>query len=424
MSLKHVNLCLPFSFLLLSGFLALRPQQAQAQAFEPGLVVVSAGDTLRGEVENSYWKEAPASIRYRASAGQPITTYRAQQLRAVSFPQGRYFRREVLPFPTLDAATSGAGTASGSQPDSLLAEVLVDGPATLMRVVKAGTAHFYVRRTGQPVVEMSARRVQRKNAQGQLVLVDGNDYRNQLSLYFIDCPTASQAVAKAKFTADGLTSVVQAYNQDCSPSRQAGRNLLLQAAPRRRTSLQGGVLLGARYNYIQTDKACLDCQLHPWAGFYADLFQPSRRTALYGELSLTSFDMQGLGYVRNSYTQTLIVYKGLIGTARLGFRFFLPLAHENQLVLGLGYELNKVLDYTLTSDGSPVNTQGETPEFVSPTLLPNLSIGWRRQRLTLMLDGQAYNGTSGTRSLLFGGSSALRASAAYRLGRHPDAARQ
>ena len=124
--------------LLLASFLS------HAQAYEPGLLVRSTGDTLRGEIENSFWVEPPAFIRFRAAPGSTSQLFQPRQLRAVSFSGGRYFRYEAL---SIDHA---AETRLDVLPrenhpdirtDSLLAEVLLAGPATVLRVVLPSSTH-------------------------------------------------------------------------------------------------------------------------------------------------------------------------------------------------------------------------------------------------------------------------------------------
>lgn len=70
---------------------------AHAQAYEPGLLVKSNGDTVRGQVENRFWTEPPAFIRFRVTPASAPQQFQPRQLRAVSFSSGRYFRFEVLP---------------------------------------------------------------------------------------------------------------------------------------------------------------------------------------------------------------------------------------------------------------------------------------------------------------------------------------
>ena len=133
--------------------------QSPAQVYEPGLLVRANGDTLRGELENGFWAEPPAFIRFRRAPGSASELFRPRQLRAVSLTGGRYFRYEALPIDhaaetRLDMLREGI--VHGVQVDSLLAEVLIEGPTMLWRVAQLWAVHFLVRRPGQPVLEMSA----------------------------------------------------------------------------------------------------------------------------------------------------------------------------------------------------------------------------------------------------------------------------
>ncbi|MCI1189192.1 hypothetical protein MON38_17345 [Hymenobacter sp. DH14] len=418
--------------LLLASFLA------HAQTFEPGLLVRSTGDTLRGEIENGFWVEPPTFIRFRPAPGSAAQLLEPRQLRTVSFTGGRYFRYAALPInhaaeTQLDRLPRGYST--DMRTDSLLAEVLLEGPAELLRVVRSGVTHFLIQRTGQPYLELSERKYLRETPQGTWVVADGNNYAAQLSLYFGDCPAAATAAATAPFTAPGMAAVVQAYDKACAGSTLPGRSWLAQARPRRRLAFQGGLLAGGRYNrtellgyYGLSQSDCSDCQMHPYAGLYAELLQPSRTFAVYGELSFSPFQGQGRTY---SFTNTGSVldeygYRGLLGTARLGIRYFFPLRHEQQLLLGFGYELNNVLSIRQTSGANAYVLPAQNDFYASPTLLPNVALGWRAQRFTASIDAQLYHDSqrvdfSGN---FFGSNYAARVGLSYRLGRNPDAARQ
>ncbi|MFC7669708.1 hypothetical protein ACFQT0_21820 [Hymenobacter humi] len=242
---------------------------------------------------------------------------------------------------------------------------------------------------------------------------------------------------------------MQAYNEACGPTGKPGRNLLELAAPRRRVALVGGVLAGARYNRIESFSLrykgeCVDCQVRPFAGLYGELFQPGRTVALYGEWSLSRFQSKGaqrLGYNAMGEEEfNAFNYRAWLSTVRLGVRYFASLPHEQQLLFGAGYELNFVMRPQVTTTSGPTATPSrEELYFASPTLLPNFGVGWRRQRLTLSLDGQLYfssdmtdtNSRSSTMTsasqfagaLFFGTNFAARLGVAYRLGRHPDDAK-
>ena len=433
--------------LLLTGL------HGQAQTYEPGLLVRSTGDTLRGELENSFWTEPPAFIRYRTGPDSPSQLFQPRQLRAVSFTNGRYFRYEALP---IDHAAENRveylhrGNSPNIRIDSLLAEVLVEGPASLLRVGRLSGAHYLVLGAGQPVLDLSAQQYLRKTPTGAWQRTDGNNYRGLLGLFFADCPTAFTAIQSAPFTPAGLAAVVQAYNQSCSPAQRPGRIWLTQAKLTPQLALQGGVLAGLRYNRVESTSempiglvtgACVDCQAHPYAGLYAELLQPGRTGALYGELSLSPFTGAGMEslYVNGTAYFVEYRYRALLGTARLAFRHFFRLPREQQLVLGLGYELNRVLSPSVTSSAGPPANLRQVIGYAYPTLFPNVALGWRSHRTTLSLDGQMYADSRAARrnagtvpsgaagdffaSSFFGSNFALRVGVAYRLGANPDQTR-
>ncbi|GAC1371434.1 MAG: hypothetical protein NVSMB30_11110 [Hymenobacter sp.] len=68
--------------------------------------------------------------------------------------------------------------------------------------------------------------------------------------------------------------------------------------------------------------------------------------------------------------------------------------------------------------------EGTRYAYAVPTLLPNICLGWRNQRLTVSLDGQLYHtlGTDGfdLLSIFYGENYALRFGVGYRLGSTAD----
>jgi hypothetical protein len=399
-----------------------------AQVYEPGWLVRSNGDTLRGEIENNFWREAPTFVKFRPTATAASQQFQPRQLRAFGLRGGRYFRREPLPIDYAADTRTGSlpeRTTTAIRSDSVLAEVLVDGAATLWRVALPGSTHFLLRVPGRPALDMSERKYQQRTPDGGWAIVDGNNYRDLLPIYVGSCPVASKVAEQARFTAQALAAVAETYNTQCGGGAQASQRYLSAASESRRVAFVGGVLAGARYNHF-TENAypgtrCVDCQTHPFGGLYAELLLPNRQTAVYGELSASTFRSNHLFTTPGNVGD----YRGWVSTARVGMRFFLQLSPQQQLLLGLGYELNRILQAERLLNGQP-NGKLATDflEFQSTTLVPNLTLGWRRQRLTATLDGQLYrrDDTSATSALL-GTDYSLRLGLACRLGRHPDAAR-
>lgn len=395
------------------------------QAFEPGFLVKSNGDTLRGEIENGFWNEPPTLIRYRAAATSAAQLFRPRQLQTVSFTGGRYFRYETLP---VDHAAEtqlqmlSRGYRVNIQTDSILAEVLVDGSATLFRVGTHGSTHFLIRSPGQPVLDLAERSYLRQSGNSGWLVTDGNNYCGQLQLFFRDCPSAARAAQQAPFTAAGLAAVVQAYNQTCSTARSVGLDRIPVAVPRRQVAFQGGVLAGVRYNGIPAEPSnnCLDCVIRPNAGLYAEVLLPGRRTAFYGELSVGTIGNKGRYVTETTFdsqsnpinTYSCYEYRALIGAARLGIRYFFPLPKEQQLLIGFNYEQSTFWNVRKTLSLPIGRSTG--PDFLVPRviLLPIVELGWRAKRLTVTTD--AY---------YFAGIAVVRGSVAYRLSRNKDTAR-
>ncbi|MFC6223743.1 gluconate 2-dehydrogenase subunit 3 family protein [Hymenobacter artigasi] len=441
--------------LLLLAFALSYTFQTQAQAFEPGLLVRANGDTLRGEIENSFWKEPPAVIRFRATPGSLVQVLKPRQLRAVLFTNGRYFRYEALPVnhaAEVQLDRLPRGYTIDVHTDSLLADVLLEGAAEMLRVELNGIIHYLVRRHGQPFLDLSEQKYLRETVAGTQAITDGNNYQNTLGVYFGDCPAAQAAAAKAPFTAPGIAVVVQAYNTGCAPSQQPGRSWLVQSKVRRRVSVQGGILLGMRYNRVASPRdmdgyEVLDQRPRPTAELFAEMFLPGRTTSIYGELSLSTFrSRQGLYSYRSgitvggvkAYEFAYADYSAWLGSARIGLRKYSSLKHNQQLVLGVSYELNSIFNpafstITTGSSGNPTETAPAAPAFntrvgfTAQTLLPALTLGWRVNRLTLTVDAQrSYDfrdKNNAVESLFLGSAWSARLMVTYQLGRNPDAVR-
>jgi hypothetical protein len=428
---------LPRLLALLTGFF-LYTSFALGQAYEPGLLVTSRGDTLRGEIENAFWVEPPTFVRFRATPESSSQLFQPRQLRAVSFTGGRYFRYEALPIDY--AASNQLSDVLGNprpdvRTDSVLAEVLLEGPVMLWRVVRPNSAHYLLRRPGQPTLDLCERKFIRELPSGARQIVDGNNFSGRLKIYFGDCPLAIAAAQSAAFTATGIGSVVVAYYTSCQPVNAPFRSWLEHEKPRKKMALEGGLLAGIRYNYFKNytptlpeTQPCTDCQARPFVGIYADLWQPSRNKSFYGELSLSTFSNQYWGYFQtNSQVAYYVVnYRAWLASARLGLRFFFPLPHEQQWLFSVSYELNKTIRPVVTSaTGNIRDVPSNQLGYGTPTLLPNIGLGWRARRLTLSLDGQLYSSPSseGFFGHLVGSNFATRFGIGYRLGGNPDAAK-
>ncbi|MDU0369472.1 hypothetical protein ACFPAF_03630 [Hymenobacter endophyticus] len=340
-------------------------------------------------------------------------------MRELQLSSGRQLRREVLPIDygartTINQLSTTSVSAQG--PDSVLADVLLEGPASLLAIETSDVKHFFVQREQQPYLELTERRYLLER-NGRQQVVDGNNYRAQLQVYFGDCPAVVTALAKTPFTASALSNLVQLYNTTCSTTRQVG-SLVAPAKRGPSVKILVGPTLGMRYNSqrlraaeaagqeVQTlDGVQADGRLHPQAGIFFDVIFGGRKLALHSGLTYARFG--GVTAVASpdgsDQWKGELAWQGAMTSAELGLRFMPSLGSATQLVLGTGFTLppmqsfrTQLLRYGTTSprlidNTYPVPTLSEYPLFgFERTLLPYMEAGIRRNRFTLLLHARRY----------------------------------
>lgn len=395
---------LPF---LVSLALATAAGQVRAQVFRPGWVLLTQGDTLRGELEDNAWEEAPKQVRFRAAAGAAISTFDVPAVQAFRLRGGRYFRYETLP---LDREAQkelfylSFTLKRNPQPEAFLAEVLVDGPASLLRTAVASVQHYYVRRAGRPVLELAERNYLRTQ-EGHQVIADANNYRSELLVYFGDCPAATDAIGA--FQVPALVAVVQAYNRQCAAPPRAG----IEYRPAGHRLIGGfalGLVAGGRYNscQLQAEPASatatlagnnLGGGLQPIGGIFADILAPGRHFAMHltglltriGRREQLATPSQGLVAQLDNQV-TLLEF-------RLGGRYFWSSNRQGQrFFVGSGLSLpaavsrhDDIISTLLYYDASQQLVNGSyVPDAYPFGLLPYLEAGVQQGRFALALDGR------------------------------------
>ncbi|MBJ6110286.1 hypothetical protein JAO73_14780 [Hymenobacter sp. BT523] len=418
---------MPARLLFLLLFLTSAVTQSMAQAYEPGLLVRANGDTLRGEIENSFWLDPPKFIHFRPTATADAVTLLPRHLRTVLFAGGRYFRFEALPIDHA-AETRLDRLPKGYHPDvrtdSLLAEVLLEGPASLLRVVRYSATHYFVRRPGQPVLDLSGRSYLRASSMGKMVVVDANNYQAQLEQYFGDCPAASSAARAAAFTPEGLARVVLAYNESCAAERAPTASWVAQAISQKRPAFQAGVVAGGRTLKLG-GYGTGERQNSPFAGVYGEVFLPNRSISVYSDLSVSLFDGKGRTLAYTSERTVVIdnkpvtvsepvysafAYRAGLASGRVGLRFHFRSRRPQRLFVGFGVEGNRIFAPNVRITDGPAATPNDE-DLSKPTVpfIPELGLGWRNQRVAVSLDAL--------------GVAAMRLGLTYRLSRNPDVAK-
>lgn len=388
----------------------------QAQVFEPGYLVNFRGDTLRGEVENAFWSNPPKLVRYRATPQTSSQTYQASQLRSVALASGRLLRYELLPLDRsaqTDIQRLPKGLHFQQHPDSVMADVLVDGPAKLLAITLDDVHHYFVRRPQQPWLEMTERLYVRAK---QSVVADGNDYQNQLRLYFLDFPAVVAQIENTPFTPTGMIGLVQAYNQRYNTPGEINKVYYEpEEVGRRRVATSAGLLLGTRFNSmrLQTNQAPgvepftlqgidADGRLHVQGGAYVDITHPARRTALHIDAVLSRYGRTGTipASPNGQVPQGTFAWGGTLLSNHISLRGMRPVG-PYQAFAGMGIEVmykwrdKGVLRYGTTpqrraGDGSVIGTSSSFEYGFRTTFFPYLEAGVKTGRLSFSVNGRLY----------------------------------
>lgn len=387
-------------FTILTFVALLAAQVAKGQVFEKGFLVLQTGDTLRGEVENAFWTEPPKTVRFRPLASVAPVQYAAGRLRNIALASGRFLRRELLPLDRTAEVNINYLTTSKEvhqRPDSVMADVLVTGAVSLLAVSLNENRHFFLRRAGQPWLELAGRNYL-VFGNGPAHVADANNYKGQLSLYFIDCPLLTRQLDVLPFTVEAIQHLVEAYNRGCSA--EAFR----QESPRRdnrpTATIRMGLLFGLRFNSMLLsrdeiinglDGINIDGRPHVQGGGYLNIMSPGRRLAVHVGLQTS-----GVGRSQPvSFAASLgnkagkFEWHGALVALQVGLRNFVALENNKQLFFGAGYEFNTF--WNLTS--KVTYDDGKVGPFASRfygTPLPYVEVGANHDRLALSLNGRLY----------------------------------
>lgn len=387
-------------FAILTFVALLAAQVAKGQVFEKGYLVLQTGDTLRGEVENGFWTEPPKTVRFRPLASVVPVQYAAGHLRSITLASGRLIRRELLPLDRTAEVNIDYLTTSREahqRPDSVMADVLATGTVSLLAVSLNGNQHFFLRRAGQPWLELAGRNYL-VYGRGPAHVADANNYKGQLSLYFIDCPLLTGQLATLPYTIEAMRHLVEAYNRGCSAEAIGPESTRRDNRPA--ATIRLGLLLGVRFNSLllssttgaisALDGIDIDGRPHVQGGGYLNVMSPGRRLAVHVGLQAS-----GVGRSQPVYFAASLANKagsfewhGALVALQVGLRNFVALGNNKQLFFGAGYEFNTFWNLTskLTYDGAV----GPFASRFYGTPLPYVEVGTNHNRLALSVNGRLY----------------------------------
>lgn len=401
---------------------------ARAQAdFQPGYVVQTSGDTLRGELDYRTARQSGQRSRFRATPGGPVVTYQPTELRSFGFPQLRLVYRslviEELP-TTLPYRVAAPATAP--MREAAFLEVQRDGPAQLYYLVDARESgnHYYVRTPNLPLTELR-HEYKEVEQSGHTFKEEQNGFRQLLAQGLIGCPAAQALLPHLPYSERAFKQVVDAYNACVAPPSE-----VVQAVDKYPTRAGIGVLGGVQRSQVTfTDPYTSDQHsttvTAPVYGLDTWLHAPflSRQLALHAQLVYQP-QSYSFTYVPTFYggqsgqPVTATVHEDFLRLPVL-LRYYAPTGRVRPLVeagVSLGYKLQNTGTYQRVSASGTTQTvsldaelQQQRTDFAYFGGLGVSIATWGGRALTLMgrLEQPLNNHTIATTTLRLYGLLAL-----------------
>lgn len=409
---------------------------AQAQTFQPGYFIHAAGDTVRGELENAYWQDAPTTIRFRPQGQTDLQILPTRSLQAFGLSGVRDWRTQYLTYDA--AAESNPSYLQTDAPrtrfvaDTLVTEVLVQGPITMLAAFRGTTPHYFLLRDGQKPLELVDRRYQYTGPDGRHYLSRVNDYREQLRAFLPTCPEVEPRISKLPYDEKAIIRLVQQYNTTCLGQPMAATQTTADKPKgQNRVRLDWGVQAGAAYTnttakdgksadnlYVSINgqkqyevlplekrylsNAKLEQGLRPIVGLYADVLFPGRRLALHTEGSYRKMRdyQQEFATGQAGYPSKTYRLSGSQTNLQIGIRMLRPLPTGQFLAgLGLAMSFNALKENESAYPGATNLTYNGTPLRRSVQLdYPHEQVGlyaeagYRWQRMTATLSWRYQEG--------------------------------
>jgi hypothetical protein len=198
--LKPLGALLPALFLTLA---------AQAQTdFRPGYILPTDGDTLRGQLDFRGERRNSRLCRFRPAPDGAATEYRPEQLRGYGVTGGAQYQTI-----SVKVLRQTSATETDSVQQSLFAEALVLGPASLLYLHDPGdAARFFLRMHQQPARELR-QRTEDVQVNGQTLRRKTDEFRRTLAASMKDCYAVQPELTQVRLDHNSLIKVVRHYNE-------------------------------------------------------------------------------------------------------------------------------------------------------------------------------------------------------------------
>lgn len=175
--------------------------------------------------------QTPQRIRFRRASDASFRSYGPTDLRSVETDSGlQLVSRAVSVYQVPPSRSAARSYLRAEKPrtrkDTLLLEVLVDGPLSLY-TKQGDRSHFYLE-SDEKLVELIKRHWLEKDKRTGFILKTSPWYRQQLPGYMHNCPNAQEQIPSTDRTIRSLSSVLVKYNRCTTKGRAVPLSTLLE----------------------------------------------------------------------------------------------------------------------------------------------------------------------------------------------------
>lgn len=303
------------SFLTLTTVFPVNAQKNYAE----GYVLTVQGDTVKGFIDDKNWSKNPKAIRFKRDINSAqLVEYRPVQLQSFYIkPSNDYYISYIGKVDHSPIAIGKLIEVSADSDflekdhtmiDSVFVNVLSTGAVSLYfykdRDLKD---HFFFQKGKGPISELIFQKYVRRLDNGQEYTREVRQYRGQLKEIMNDCDKPDGTIAKATYTKQSLSGIVNDYNTCSSQSQSTYK----KTTEKVRTTV--GLLVGmSKTSFLHTigDKTIYYPDAYsPVAGLFFDFILPRNRSAwsVYSDVFWKAYNIKAPVTSSNIFERTLKV---------------------------------------------------------------------------------------------------------------------
>ncbi len=285
------------SKLLLVLILALFSCKTFAQSYQPGFIIKTNSDTVKGFIEYKRWDRSPLEISFKNSPEGSVVVYDPLEIKSFSVANETYESAIV----EVDVSPHKIGELSYiSTPDfvkdTVFMLVLVRGEKSLLYLKDRNAKnHFYIINEEQQYQPLIYKQYLVGGGAGKAIAQNQN-YRGVLVNYLKDCASIQSKLRKITYDVRPLKNLFDHYYACTNKTMQ-------QEMERKEGKLELGVVAGASLSMLKFSGSPdyianndYGTSINPTIGFFCDLkILRSNNWTISNDIMYSSFDVTGEG---------------------------------------------------------------------------------------------------------------------------------